>query len=102
LASWFAGVPAAAADSEEDEGPAVGELGFAQLGAPSELGALDWLSLLRNILLMLDTLGTLNLSQTPSLTKRSFISQAKMPGSRALSSRMNSTTLRAASCSDGF
>lgn len=50
--------------------------------------------LLRNIRLMLDTLGTLNLSQMPSATSRSLISQAKMPGSLILSSRMNLTTWR--------
>lgn len=50
------------------------------------------LTLFRKILLILDTLGTLNLSQMPSLTSRSLISQANIPGSRALSSRIKRTT----------
>lgn len=57
-------------------------------GEDIELG----LSLFRRMRLMLDTLGTLNLSQIPSVTRRSLISQAKIPGSFALSSRMNRTT----------
>ena len=50
------------------------------------------LILLRKILLILETLGTLNLSQMPSFMSLSLISQAKIPGSRNLSSRMNITT----------
>lgn len=57
---------------------------------PPEMGFA--FTLLRKILLILDTLGTLNLSQIPSWTSLSLISHAKIPGSRALSSLMNMTT----------
>lgn len=60
------------------------------LGLAAEFPALI---LFLRIRLMLETLGTLNLSQMPSLTSRSLISQAKMPGSRLFRSRMNKTTL---------
>lgn len=65
------------------DGPAAGD---------EDEDVVDGLTLLRKILLMLDTLGTLNLSQTPSFTSRSLISQANIPGSFDLSSRINRTT----------
>jgi hypothetical protein len=86
---------AAADDDDDDDKHGEAENGPAangELAARSEL--LDELELILflKILLMLDTLGTLYLSQIFSLTSRSLISQANMPGSRALSSLMNITT----------
>lgn len=67
-------------------------VGEAILVELAEVVGVDGPTLLRRILLILDTLGTLNLSQTPSLTSLSLISQAKIPGSFALSSRIKRTT----------
>lgn len=76
-----------AGDAAADEGA-----GDDRSPAPGEPLPVFGPTLLRNIRLMLDTLGTLNLSQTPSLTRRSLISHANMPGSLDLSLRMNETT----------
>lgn len=75
-------------EEEEDEGPAVGKAPPVEATTASDVG----LILLRKILLMLDTLGTLNLSQMPSFTSLSLISHAKIPGSLSLRPRMNRTT----------
>lgn len=88
---------AAMEEDEEEDKQGDEENGPAANGEPvvgSELLADDELVLilLRKILLMLDTLGTLYLSQIFSLTRRSLISQANIPGSRAFSSLMNMTT----------
>lgn len=49
--------------------------------------------LLRKIRLMLDTLGTLNLSHTPSASSRSRISHANTPGSLRFNRPIYATTL---------